>query len=587
MLFKQMVVAKEEAERPWQEDIDQLQRMLQEVLQAVSRLSGVELPGSTSDRKSPGNTSPQLDCKTLKERILTDLETFSDATADELAKRTERQARVALAAIHREADGQVERVARELREKLQEQLQPEHLDIGITQQTRDRVAELVERRTEEFARWTWVMCKGTGAPIPVQIQNLLEPYVEGATKEFTESFRRQFQEEIARHEQSARQRLQAVLSSLEGKVISLEQSAQDVCEQTAGSAFRMSEERLAAAAGEAAQNFEGRIRLLMENALIGFHARLEQMADASRQSLQQQEEEMTGRLGRKMEGIDSEIGEKIKGEISRHVEQLTAGVIEVATQQLRQRAEESVDQGKNEIRGFLDIQMENARVRINELDQSARLSLIQETERRDEAVRKLEEDIAGIRARYGGEFQDQLAGTVSAVLGSVREQASQASEVQLGEVEKQMREFREREASHFGEQLRSITDTWYANLVERIQSEAGKVGSRVAAEVRENSVSVLQELSDKVDTSSTVLRELEDRAAARMESLLKHSLEAYQQQLMQISEVQLGEHRRVIRNSLADLQGRLERSARILQQSFAASSEPDLPQPVGSNGSQL
>lgn len=589
MLFKQMVAPKEEAERPWQADIDRLQQTLEEVLRAVSRLSGVDLPGLGSDPQTSGNTAPQLDCKTLKERILTDLEAFADTTTTELARRVERQARVALAAIHHEADGQAEQVARGLRHKLQEQLEPEHIEFGITQKTRDCVVELVERRTEEFARWTWLMCKGTGAPIPVQIQHLLEPYVDEATARFKESFRRQFQEELAGHEESARERLQGILSSLEGKVISLEQSAQDVFERTAGSACRTSEERLAAAGAEAVQSFEGRVRLQMDNAFAAFHAREEQMAEASRQRLQQQQEEMAGKLGRRMEGIESEIGEKIKVEIPRHIEQLTSGAVETGARQLRQQAEESVGYAKNELRGFLELQMENARVRFSELDHSAHLSLMQEAERRDDALRKLEEEIVGIRDRHLGEFHDQLAGTVSAVLGPVREQVSQASEVQLGEVEERLRESREREASHYEDQLRSMTDSWHASLLERIQIEAGKMGSQVAAEVRDNSGSVLQEISDKVETSGAVLREAEERAVTRMESLLKRSLEAYQQQLLQMTDVQLGEYRRAIRNSLEDLQSRLERSARALQQSIAVSPKAEtshLPHPAGNHGTQ-
>lgn len=588
MLFKQMAAAKEEVERPWQADIDQLQQTLQEVLQAISRLSGVELPGLIPDSRTPANDRPQLNCRTLKDRIRTELETFADATAAEMSSRAESQTRVALAAIHEEADGQVEHVARALREKLQAHLEPGKIEIGITEQTRDHVAELVQRRTDEFARWAWLMCKGTGASIPVQIQKLLEPYVEDATARFTESFRQHVQEQLDGHEQSARERLGGIFSSLEGKVSSLEQAAGEICERNAESASRLSAERLSAAGEEAVQNFEGRIQQQMGNAFEAFRTQLEQTAEASRQKMQQQQEEMAGALGRRMEELQLEFGKKTNGEISSQIEQVIASAIESAGRQLQQRAEEAVEHTKNELREFLEHQMENVRVSINALGESVQHSLMQEAERRETDLRKLEEEITGVRDRNQAEFQEQLAWMTSSALGSARERASQASQTQIVETEKLLSESREREAAQFGEQLRSITNTWRSSLAELIQAEVAKAGSRAASEVRENSASVLQELSDRVDASAVVLKEEEGRAAARMESLLKHSLEDYQQQLLQIGEAQLGEHRQAIRNSLNDLQGRLERSARAFQQSLAARTETNLsslPHSPGDNGS--
>jgi hypothetical protein len=574
MLFKQAPETNE-IERPWQADIDRLQQTLQEVLEAISNLSGVELTSGPPDPQTPDSSHPSLDCKTLKDRIRNDLETFATATASEMARQAERQTRIALAAIHSEANGQVEQVARDLRAKLQGQFEPGHFEIGITQQTQDRVAELVQRRTDEFARWIWLMCKGTGTPIPVQIEKLLEPYVEEATGRLSESFRQRFDSHLAEQEQLAQLRLQGTLSSLEEQVRSLDQAAKKICAENAESVALLSADRLNGVADETVKNFEGKIRQQLESDFAVFQARLEKTAESLRQRLQEEEEHKAGDISGRIAELESEIKEKTISQIAGHVEHTAANVIESSIQHLHQQANDTLEHSKEELKGFLELQMEEARLKINKLAQTVHDSLSQDAERRTDSLRRLDQEISGLRDRSIAVSKDQLSAMVEGTLEVMKDRISQITSEQLEEIGRFVRGSREKESSQYESQLRDITDSWYNNLLERIQTEAGSAAAKVAAEVKANADSVMQELSDKVDASALLLRDETVQATSRIESMVKNSLETYEKQLSEVAGNRFEEHREVIRKTLTDLQARLERSAQILRQEIAGTVERD------------
>ncbi len=573
MLFKQQMPEPKEIERPWQEDIDRLQQTLQEVLQTISRLSGVELTSIEHEAQSAGHATPQLDCKTLKDRIRNDLEAFAATTASEMARHAERQTRLALAEIHHEATGQVDQVAKELREKLQVQFEPGHFEIGITQQTQDRVAELVQRRTDEFARWVWLMCKGTGTSIPIQIERLLEPYVQEATDRFTESFRQQFQVRLAEQEQLAERRLQGALNSIEGKMNALEQTAQNICAQNADSATKLSAEKLSVIADEAAKIFQDRIHEQIESDFGAFQTRLEQTADAAREKLHQQEIEQVGTLSNRIAGLESEVRDKAMSQISGSMEHASLDVIASSVQRLHQHADDTLAHSKEELKAFLELQMEEVRLRIGEMGQSVRESFSRNSEARVESLRKLDQEIAVIRDKTIADSKTQISQTIQGTLALLKDEIRQVAGTQLLDVGKIVQEARDKEAAQYEVRLRDLTDVWHKNLVERVEAEAKEAGARVAAEVKANSDSVMQELSDKVDASALVLREEASHATTRIEATLKSSLEAYQQQLAEITESRLEENRRAIRRTLDSLHERLERSAQALREEINGNQE--------------
>ncbi len=572
MLFKQMSETNE-VERPWQAEIDRLQQTLQEVVEAISNLSGVALADGVAGH--PSASQSPLDCKSLKDRIRNDLESFASTTAAEMARQAERQTRIALSALQSEASGQAEQAARELREKFKGQFETGQFEIGITQQTQDRVSELVQRRTDEFARWVWLMCKGTGTSIPVEIERLLEPYVEQVTGQLSESFRHRFDAQLAEQEHQAQRRLQGTLSTLDEQVNALDQKARRICEQNADSIAMFSVDRLNGVTEEAIKGFRSRIQEEFESDFASFHARLERTAEDLRQQLQQEEAEKAGNFSSRIAQLESEIKERTTAQLTGHIEQTAANVIESSVQHLHQQVTDTLEHSKEELKGFLELQMEEARLKINGLGQSVHESLAQEAERRADSLKKLDLEIAGVRERSLADSRDHLSSMVQDSLSSMRDRVRQISDGQVEEIERLVRGSRESEASQYEKQLRDITDSWYNNLLERIQVEAGNAAAKVSSEVRANADSVMQELSDKVDASALVLREETVQATSRIESMLKNSLETYEKQLGEVTGNRIDEHRQVIRKSLSDLQARLERSAQILRQEIAGTLERD------------
>jgi len=105
-----------ETERPWQEDIEQIQQTMRELLRAVAGLSGVELPGLPPGLQDDEGNPPRLDIRSLKDRIRNDLEGFSIKTTEELTKRAREQAHAALNGFQNEVGDSIEKVAAEFRE---------------------------------------------------------------------------------------------------------------------------------------------------------------------------------------------------------------------------------------------------------------------------------------------------------------------------------------------------------------------------------------------------------------------------------------------------------------------------------------
>jgi len=289
--------------------------------------------------------------------------------------------------------------------------------------------------------------------------------------------------------------------------------------------------------------------------------------------LQQEEANKAVALSSSIAQLVSEIKERTTAQLSGHIEQTAANVIESSIQHLHQQTTDTLEHSKEELKGFLALQMEEARLKINGLGQSLHESLAQEAERKADSLKTLDTEIAGARERGLADLKDRLSVMVEDALASARDRVGQMSDGQVAEIERLVRGSREDEASQYEKQLRDITDTWHNNLLERIQTEAGNAAANVSAEVKANADSVMQELSDKVDASALILREETVQATARIESLLKGSLENYEKQLGEITGNRIDEHRQVIRKSLADLQARLERSAQILRQEIAGTVE--------------
>jgi len=560
MIFKRTPEPREN-ERPWQSDINQMQQTLQEVLQAVSRFSGVELSGVTPDSKNPGGPLPQLDSKTLKDRIRNDLEAFSVTTAAELARQAEEKTRTALGAIENEMSGRIDQVAGEFREKLQSRLDPQQIDIDVAQQSRDRVAELVQAQTDEFARWVWLMCKGSGTPIPAQIERLLEPYVEEAFVKIEGVFRQKVQDLLAEQEQEAQGRIQGTIHALESQVGTLEQSAQQICERNADAVAKESAEKLNGLAEEAAKSFVGRIQDEAEGSFGRFQMRLDEMAAASQEGLRREEDQRAENFRQRLDGLASEVHEKNVSGISGRIAQTAADVIESSVQHLHQQAEDSLEHSREEFKGFLNLQMEGARQQIHDLGSSAHQSLSEEATRVAESFRGLDQELASIRDQHIAASREQLSSVIQGGMDSLAERIKQITDGHMQKINRLVKESHDKAASQYESQLQEINESRYNDLLGRIQHEAG---ARVAAEVKSTSESVMQELSDRMNASASALREGAAQTTSRIESSVQTSLEAYRQQLTQITKAGFEEHRKTVAGSMADFHERLKQAAELL-----------------------
>jgi hypothetical protein len=329
--------APKETDRPWQADVDRLQQTMREVLRAIASLSGVDLPNIAPDPQNPDAPAPQLAITTLKDRIRNELEGFSVQTADEVAKRGEARAQSALEEIENRLSGRIDQITGEFREKLQTQVEPEHLAIDVSKQSKERVTELVQAQMDEFARWVWLMCKGTETPIPVQIQKLMEPYAEQAISGLEGSFRQKAQDLLAEQERLIQDRFAGTMNSLQNQINALEQTAVQTCEQKIESVEKAFADRLSAAGEDVAKVIENKINDEVENSLGRATSRIEsalqnslesysqQLASLNAAGLEEQRKEMAANIG-DIAGRLKRAGELLAGLDPETLRHLSAGV---------------------------------------------------------------------------------------------------------------------------------------------------------------------------------------------------------------------------------------------------------------------
>src|SRR5690348_6016583 len=178
-------------ERPWQDDIEQVQQTLREVVRVIASFSGVEIPGLPAGVHDDSAPAPKLNINTLKDRLRNDLEGFSLKTTEELAKRAREQTRAALDAIQNEVGGHIEQAAAELRQELQ---------------------------------------------LPAQVDKLLQPCIEESHARLEKSFSEKFEQLTAGQQQLVQESIQTALGHIQAQMGALEQAVQQVRELKSDSA---------------------------------------------------------------------------------------------------------------------------------------------------------------------------------------------------------------------------------------------------------------------------------------------------------------------------------------------------------------
>jgi hypothetical protein len=544
-------------DRPWQPDIDRVQQSLQEVLWAISRLSGVELPQAAPDSKSFSESLSRLDCTTLKDRIRNELEAFSVTTVSEMAKNAERQARAVLAEIQEEVGAQIERAAEEYREKLLERAGLDKLAIDVSKQSRERVAQLVQAQTDEFARWVWMTCKGTETPIPVQIEKMLEPYVEEATARFTGTIQQRIQELLDGQEQMFREKLQGTIAALEGQISTLEQAAQQICERNADSVTRAAMEKLDAAAEGAASRLEERIRERVGNSFVEVQTRLDETAAALEERLQSAVDQTAQGFVHRIEALASEVGETKLPEISTRMQQAVAELAESSLERLRRQAEEASGLAKEEFKSFLQQEAEEVVRQIQEAGQSAHESVAQNAAQVEDKLKGFDQELAAMQEKCLAAAKERLTAIVEETIAWVGPHITQ-------EAGAAVRRSQDHAVAQFESRLREVSEGQYTEVMDRIRKEAGEAGAQATNDFRSTCQSALQELTEKVNASAAMLREQQAQAGSIFEASVKETLENYRRQLAEIAEAGMAEHRKSITQTVTDLQDRLKKAAELL-----------------------
>lgn len=541
-----------ETDRPWKSDIERVEQTLHEALQAISQFSGVGLPEGVATPPGEGGSVSRLDCATLKERIRTDLQAFSATTVSEMAKQAEQQARAALEVIQIEMERRIEKVVDGYRDKLREQIEPTQFEINVEKQSQERVAELVHAQTDEFARWVWLTCKGTGTPIPTQIEKLLGPYVEEATALVTGSVQQKIQGLLAEQEKLVEERFQGTADSLQNKIASLEQAAQQICEKNADSVTKVSTERLNAAADEAAKSFESRIHEQMEGLFGGIETRLNETTAALLERVRQEQEQGAQDFIRRMESVATDLEGKKGPELSARMEESAARAMESSRQQLQQTAEGALRQ-------------------IQEAGRTVQESVQQSMTKMQGMLAGEGQELSALREKVLEGSRDQISSMVQEAMGSMEPRVLQLAEERIHAAAAELSRSQDQNVAHFESRLQEVSEGQYRNLLDRIQKDASDAGARAAEEVRSASGSVMQELTKKVEAASSLLKKHQEEASSGFQSSVNATLETFRKQLSEISNAGIEGQRKSINYNLNELQKRLTLAAEALR------ADPPLP----------
>jgi hypothetical protein len=534
-----------EGERPWKSDLDRMEHTIQEALQVISQFSGVQLPEGLAKSEGEEGSMSRVDCATLKDRIRNDLEAFSVTTVSEMSKQAEQRAKSALATIQNEMTGQIEETLGQYRQMLREKMAPQALDVNVAQQSQERVAELVRSQTDEFARWVWLTCKGTGTPIPLQIEKLLEPYVEEATTLVTGNMQQRIQELLKEQEKLVEERFQDKAGSLQTQIDTLQQAAQQMVEKKADSVVEASAERLNTAAERAASHFEGRVREHMASSVQGAQTRLDETTANLLDRLNLQQDQMAQDFIRRLEALSSELETTKAPEIVSMMEQAASSAMETSLQKLKVVTDGAVEQIQETGR-FVNDSVEEGFKRVGEM------------------LGGEGQDLSGFREKLLKDSKEHISTMVDDAVGSIEPRILRLAEEKIEAASAKLGKMPDENLAEFESRLREASEGQYRDLLERIHKDTGEAGAQAVAEIRSTSETVMQELSEKVDAAASRLNQQQEESGARFESTVNDTLEGFRKQLAEITRSGMEEQRKTISTGLDALQKRLRQAAEAL-----------------------
>jgi len=144
------------------------------------------------------------------------------------------------------------------------------------------------------------------------------------------------------------------------------------------------------------------------------------------------------------------------------------------------------------------------------------------------------------------------------------ERFHQAAEQHLEEASRLVRDSQDAVAAQYASRLQEEADSRFNILLERIQQEADQAAERVAAGAKAASDSLMVKFTENANTAAAALREEASQATSRIESTLQQSLDAYRQQLEQVTQAGLEEQQKAMLGNVAELHTRLRQAADLL-----------------------
>jgi hypothetical protein len=565
----------ETAPSNWEEEIGHVQETLRDVIRAVCRLSGIELPGPNGDGAGEQALVPLADGETFKDRIRNDLDSFSRNTASELMRKAEEQTRAAMGVLQNEFKVRIDLLSRELRENLVEQFRPEQVQLSISQDTRDRVAEVVDAQTDDFARWVWLCCKGKGRPVASQVEALLEPYSQEAADKFLEAFGLQVQNVVGEQQRLLVEKLQGDGNFIGEQMETVRTASRKALEEDAAAVTQQSVAHLNSVADELMNGVGERIKPEFEGVFGSFQERLSEAVAAAREAVESDHDRRTDAFKQRLESAAEEVKEKSVTGVASCIEETAANAIGSSVDHLHHQASDSLEHSREEIKSFMKLQSEEVRVQIEEMGVAAHEALLKDTTQAMGNLQGLEQEISAARENQMAISQEQLTKGVMESLDSMTGRIREIAGERMEEVNRHIRDTQEASAGEYSARLKQATENCLNDILGRIWQEAGEAGAQATEEFKVNSMSVIQELSDHVDASRAALRQETSEAASRMETALHQSLETYRQQLAEVDEAGLKQQEVVLKGSLRELQGRLIRAANLLVPEDSEAPQPD------------
>lgn len=556
-----------EARREWQEQVDQAQRLMRELLGAISELSGVELPGISIDPQKDGDGSLRLGFKTLKDRIRNELEAFASTSAVEVSKQFEGRSQVVMDPLEREMSARMDNLADEFRGKLQARLEAEQEEVA--NQSKLRIEGMLQTKMDEFAQWIKLMTEGTVSSVPASVEKAIAPHVEEVKARLKSSFQQELGMVLVEMERTGQGRLEGLQKEVEALIRDLPERARQACSASTDQAMKDLNGHLESARDEFSSQFKTGAKSQAEESLNDFKTHLSALTSSSRDEFRSYADSHVEGFKQNLESASKELQEKKTAEILSKVSDASQEALKASLAQVQQRLDETLEHSKGELRSSMAGMLEDVRKQMNDAAQSTRDTISGQAAGISENLKSLGERMNAAQNEQIAAVAENLTKLSQQTIEGHTQSLKQVFEAQLQEIRGTLGQLQTGMASDYEAQLRRTMEAQRVTMMEQVQRQAEEASCHAVEKIRTSSAQVVQDLSGKVNkevnTATTLLNQWAHQTTVWAESSIKESLESYKRQVAEFTDALLNEQRTTIQGRIGDLQGRLEQAARLLR----------------------